>query len=66
MAHEASAVVRVVVDLVDRQAGLPPRLPDTLERSTEIAGISLPRLSLLQDRPAAESAQRILAFLANA
>jgi serine kinase of HPr protein (carbohydrate metabolism regulator) len=66
MAHEASAVVRAVVDLVDSQAGLPPRLPDSGEKTTEIGGISLPRLSLCQNRPAGEAAQRILAFLGNA
>jgi HPr kinase/phosphorylase len=64
--HEASAVVRVVVDLVDPQAGRPSRLPDAAEKTAEIGGISLPRLSLCQDRPATEAAQRILAFLGNA
>jgi HPr kinase/phosphorylase len=66
LAHEASAVVRAVVDLVDPEAGQPTRLPDTNEMTAEIGGISLPRLSLYQDRPATEAAQRILAFVANA
>lgn len=65
-AHEASAVVRAVVDLVDPRAGLPPRLPDIAGKTTEIGGISLPCLSLLLNRPAGEAAQRILAFLGNA
>jgi serine kinase of HPr protein (carbohydrate metabolism regulator) len=63
LAHEESAVVRAVVDLVDPTAGRPSRLPDTYEKTAEIGGISLPRLSLCQDRSASEAAQRILAFL---
>ena len=66
VAHEASAVVRAVVDLVDPRTGRPPRLPDTGEKTAEIGGISLPRLCLCRDRPASEAAQRILAFLGNA
>lgn len=66
LAHEASAVVRAVVDLVDPRAGLPPRLPGAREKTAEIGGVHLPRLSLVQSRPAADAAQRVLAFVVNA
>ena len=65
VAHEASAVVRAVVDLVDSRTRLPPRLPEGSETSAEIGGIALPRLSLVQDRPAGDAARQVLAFLGN-
>lgn len=64
MAHEACVVVRAVVDLVDR-ARRPARLPEGSDKTTDVGGVSLPRLSLLQGRPAGEAARRILAFLEN-
>jgi serine kinase of HPr protein (carbohydrate metabolism regulator) len=43
IAHEAAAVVRLVVDL---HAGEPPRLPEPADLTTSIAGVMLPRLPL--------------------
>jgi hypothetical protein len=65
LTYEASAVVRAVVDLIGPAAALPPRLPSAREKSTVIADIFLPRLSLIQNLAAADAAQRVLAFLGN-
>ena len=46
--HEAAVVLRLVVDLVDRDraADHPPRMPDAAARMAQIAGIAIPRLTL--------------------
>lgn len=56
VAHEQAAVLRLIVDLVDRSAGLPPRFPDEAEKSAEIAGISAPRMVLPIGEPGAARA----------
>ncbi|HWG04096.1 MAG TPA: HPr kinase/phosphatase C-terminal domain-containing protein [Beijerinckiaceae bacterium] len=65
VAHEASAVVRAVVDLADERSERSPRLPDAAEKSADIGGVPLPRLSLEPSRPASDAAVRVLAFLGN-
>lgn len=46
--HEASAVLRLVIDIVerDRAQDRPPRYPDEEDTSAEIAGLRVPRLAL--------------------
>jgi len=44
-AHEARAVVRLVIDLFERD-GAPPRWPDDGECQVELLGLTLPRLAL--------------------
>jgi HPr kinase/phosphorylase len=65
LAHEASVVLRAVVDLADERNGRPARLPDAAEKSADIGGVPLPRLSLEPSRPASDAAVRVLAFLGN-
>ena len=65
VAHEASAVVRAVVDLVDPRTGRPPGCR-TGEKTSRDRRHFAASSSLCRDRPASEAAQRILAFLGNA
>jgi HPr kinase/phosphorylase len=58
LVHESAACVRLVVDLIDAEV---PRLPDPADLVTEIAGITLPRLSF---RAHEADAGQILAALA--
>lgn len=55
--HEASAVIRLVIDLAADDA---IRLPDAAQRKTEIAGITLPRLAVARDAPALPSVLAVL------
>lgn len=45
MSHERAAIIRCIVDLVDR----PTRLPEPHERRAIIAGIDVPRFALSRD-----------------
>ena len=56
--HERAAVLRLVVDLVDRNAAgdHPPRLPDADEQTTVVAGVRVPRLFLAIGEPGAAQA----------
>ncbi|MFO1167350.1 MAG: aldolase [Rhodoblastus sp.] len=56
--HEAAVVLRLVVDLVDRDrpADDPPRMPAASERQASISGVSIPRLTLAIGEPGAAQA----------
>ena len=56
--HEASAVLRLVVDLVDRDqaAGLPARIPEAGDMVAVIQGVATPRLALAIGEPGATQA----------
>ncbi len=51
--HEDAAVLRLVVDLVDRAQGGDdaPRFPDESARSAEIVGVVAPRIALIIGEP---------------
>ena len=66
MAHEASAVVRAVVDLVDPQAGRPPRLPDTRRENNRNRRHFPAPPKPLPGPSGRRGGARILAFLGNA
>lgn len=54
--HEAAVVLRLVVDLVDRAAGQPPRMPEAQETVALIGGMATPRLTLAIGEPGAAQA----------
>jgi len=63
--HEAGAVLRCVVDLVESGApgaDHPPRLPEPADALCRVAGVDLPRLVLPIGLSAADGASRALAF----
>jgi HPr kinase/phosphorylase len=57
LAYEPSAVVGLVVDLAAADA---ERLPDPASRTTEISGISLPRLAVASDSAALPAVLAVL------
>jgi HPr kinase/phosphorylase len=61
--HEPSAVVGLVVDLAAADSG---RLPDPASRTTEIAGINLPRLAVASDSAALPAVLAVLKSRAEA
>ncbi|MFV0279988.1 MAG: HPr kinase/phosphorylase [Rhodoblastus sp.] len=58
VAYEKAAVLRLVVDLVerDRAADRPARMPGPDEQTATIAGVSVPRLALAAGEPGAAQA----------
>ncbi len=62
VAHEPCAVIGLVVDLAAPGA---ERLPSTNERTTEIHGISLPRLPIARDAAALPGVLAVLTSLPN-
>ena len=56
--HEGAAVLRLVIDLVDRDraSDMPARMPTTAEQTALISGIAIPRLVLAIGEPGAVQA----------
>ena len=63
VAHEPSAVVRLVVDLVGRGQSA-PRMPEESEKFAEILGVRLPRIALDPAQGALDHAYAVLESLA--
>ncbi len=63
LAHEPGAIVGLVVDLAAAEA---ERLPNPVNRRTEIAGISLPRLAVASDDAALPAVLAVLKSHPNA
>lgn len=61
MACEASAVVRLIVDLVEPAAA--PRLPTAAERREMLAGVETARMALASNGSARDQAEAVLARL---
>ena len=55
VSHEHAAVLRLVIDLVDRRPGFdgPPRFPEESEKEAAIGGVAVPRLALPAGEPGA-------------
>jgi serine kinase of HPr protein (carbohydrate metabolism regulator) len=63
VAHEPSAIVRLVVDLVGHDQSA-PRLPEESEKFAEILGVRLPRVALDPAQGALDHAYAVLESLA--
>jgi hypothetical protein len=61
VAHEQAAVIRLVVDLEERDKT--PRLPAADDLKTVVRGLDCLRLRLPQESSRVENAQAVLAFL---